>query len=114
MRSGAVPLSKVERGLVVARSSIAGRSLRVVADALSSPSPLVDGWLLHGCQSPAVAGELSCDRDGDDRASFAAPFKVPPALVESARALLGLRSHGPSLRRLVERVFWGRVGTRFC
>ena len=44
-----------------------------------------------------MAGELARDRDRDDRAPFAAPLERLPALMQSARALVGAR---PDRRRL--------------
>ena len=44
-----------------------------------------------------MTGEFPCNGDGDDRASFAAPFEVPPAPVQSTRGLLGPRSYGGRL-----------------
>ena len=45
--------------------------------------------LLHGCECPAVAGELARDGDRDDRAPLAAAFERVPACVQPARALVG-------------------------
>jgi hypothetical protein len=44
-----------------------------------------------------VGGELAGDRDGDDCASFAAPLKIPPALVKPAGDRFGLCADGGRL-----------------
>jgi hypothetical protein len=48
-------------------------------------SALFGQLLVHRRQLLAVTGELAGDGDRDNRAAFAAPFEVPPALVESSR-----------------------------
>jgi hypothetical protein len=100
-----VPLSSVERrplGRLIAVPRVASRVFCAGCALLAEPLRVMR---LHSRERPAVAGELTGDRDRDDCAPFAAPLECVPAPVEPACALVGTRAYrgGLPLATLLER-----------